>query len=284
MLLSGSLGAFAQEAPAVEAKTLSSAPVREKTDPEQGRDRLRVSKTGIARGTQDLRDIPQSVTVITEKLMDDRNLDTLKEALQYTAGISFLAVEGAEEDIRLRGFSLQATGDIFVDVLLDPAFCDRDTFNFGRIEAIRGSASMLFGRGSTGGTVNQVSKVPRLMDEYQVDITVGSHNFVRVTGDFNAPVGEAAALQGDLPLLVDGGIRCGTDVLKALDLGAHAVLIGRPYVFGLAHAGAHGVAHVLRLLRDELEIAMALTGCRTLAEVTREGLLHPATGNFTIDS
>ena len=71
---------------------------------------------------------------------------------------------------------------------------------------------------------------------------------------------------------------------KALDLGAHAVLIGRPYVFGLAHAGAHGVAHVLRLLRDELEIAMALTGCRTLAEVTRAGLMHPATENFTIDS
>jgi 4-hydroxymandelate oxidase len=60
-------------------------------------------------------------------------------------------------------------------------------------------------------------------------------------------------------------------------LGAHAVLIGRPAVFGLANAGAHGVAHVLRLLRDELEIAMALTGCRTLADVSREVLLHPAT-------
>ena len=107
---------------------------------------------------------------------------------------------------------------------------------------------------------------------------------LRVTGDFNAHVGEADALQGELPLLVNGGIRRGTDVLKALALGAHAVLIGRPAVFGLANAGAHGVAHVLRLLRDELEIAMALTGCRTLAEVTRAGLMHPATENFTIDS
>ena len=53
--------------------------------------------------------------------------------------------------------------------------------------------------------------------------------------------------------------------------GRSAVLIGRPYLFGLADAGAHGVAHVLRLLRDELEIAMALTGCRTLADVSREG-------------
>ena len=87
MLLSGSLGAFAQDAPAVEGKTLSTVTVREKAEPEEGRDSLRVTRTGVARGTQDLRDIPQSVTVITEKLMDDRNLDTLKQALQYTAGI-----------------------------------------------------------------------------------------------------------------------------------------------------------------------------------------------------
>ena len=78
----------------------------------------------------------------------------------------------------------------------------------------------------------------------------------------------ADAVQGTLPLLVDGGIRRGTDVLKALALGASAVLVGRPAIYGLAHAGAVGVAHVLRLLRDELEMAMALTGCRTLAQAT----------------
>ena len=72
---------------------------------------------------------------------------------------------------------------------------------------------------------------------------------------------------GEVPVLVDGGIRRGTDVLKAMALGASAVLIGRPYVYGLANAGAVGVAHVLRLLRDELEIAMALCGCATLAQL-----------------
>jgi 4-hydroxymandelate oxidase len=74
------------------------------------------------------------------------------------------------------------------------------------------------------------------------------------------------AVQGAVPVLVDGGIRRGTDVLKAIGRGAQAVLVGRPVLHGLANAGATGVAHVLRLLRDELEIAMALTGCRTLAE------------------
>lgn len=75
-----------------------------------------------------------------------------------------------------------------------------------------------------------------------------------------------AALGPDVPLLVDGGIRRGTDVLKAIALGADAVLLGRPYVHALAASGALGVAHALRLLRDELEIAMALSGCKTLAD------------------
>lgn len=76
------------------------------------------------------------------------------------------------------------------------------------------------------------------------------------------------AVAGAVPVLVDGGIRRGTDVLKAMALGASAVLVGRPVVWGLANAGAAGVAHVLRLLRDELEIAMALTGCATLADAS----------------
>ena len=77
----------------------------------------------------------------------------------------------------------------------------------------------------------------------------------------------AAAVAGRVPLLLDGGIRRGTDVLKALALGARAVLVGRPVLHGLAVAGAAGVAHVLSLLRTELEIAMAQTGCPTLADI-----------------
>ncbi|MFD0666194.1 alpha-hydroxy acid oxidase [Ramlibacter sp. MAHUQ-53] len=78
----------------------------------------------------------------------------------------------------------------------------------------------------------------------------------------------AEAAGGALPLLVDGGIRRGTDVLKALALGARAVLVGRPVAWGLANAGALGVAHVLRLLRDEFEVAMALCGCERTDQIT----------------
>lgn len=76
-----------------------------------------------------------------------------------------------------------------------------------------------------------------------------------------------ARVQGRAPILVDGGIRRGSDVLKALALGATAVMVGRPIVYGLAVNGALGVSHVLRLLRDEFEIAMALTGCKTLDDI-----------------
>ncbi|WP_332747222.1 TonB-dependent receptor [Hydrogenophaga sp.] len=192
MLLAGSLSAMAQTTP---SNTLPTVTVREQAEAPEGKDVLRATETGIGKGRQQLRDIPQSVTVVTEKLIDDRNLDTVKEALKNTAGISFLAAEGGEEDIRLRGFSLQATGDLFIDGVRDPAFYERDTFNLDRMEVLRGSASMLFGRGSTGGAVNQVSKVPRLITEHQVDLTLGSHAYRRVQGDFNIQTGESSALR-----------------------------------------------------------------------------------------
>ncbi|MGM9426645.1 TonB-dependent receptor [Hydrogenophaga sp. MI9] len=195
MLLAGSFGALAQTAPATDERQLPTVVVREKALAPEGKDALQATDTGIGKGKQQLRDIPQSVTVVTERLMDDRNLDTLKEALKNTAGITFQAAEGGEEDIRLRGFALQSTGDLFIDGMRDPAIYDRDTFNLDRMEVLRGSASMLFGRGSTGGAVNQVSKTPRLLDEHQVDLTVGTHNFVRATGDFNIKTGESSALR-----------------------------------------------------------------------------------------
>jgi 4-hydroxymandelate oxidase len=74
-----------------------------------------------------------------------------------------------------------------------------------------------------------------------------------------------ARVAGRVPVLLDSGIRDGRDVFKALSLGASAVLLGRPYIWGLASAGALGVAHVIRLLRDELEMSMALCGGKTLA-------------------
>ncbi|AUM12479.1 alpha-hydroxy acid oxidase [Ketobacter alkanivorans] len=83
-----------------------------------------------------------------------------------------------------------------------------------------------------------------------------------------------AALGKDVTVLADGGVRSGYDVFKLLALGADAVMVGRPLLYGLAVAGALGVAHILRMLRDELEVCMALTGCPTLQEIDRQCLWH----------
>jgi len=79
-----------------------------------------------------------------------------------------------------------------------------------------------------------------------------------------------AAIEGRCEVLLDSGIRRGTDVLKALALGANAVLVGRAYIWGLAVSGEAGVTQVLSMLRNELELAMALCGCRSVAEVSPE--------------
>ena len=84
-----------------------------------------------------------------------------------------------------------------------------------------------------------------------------------------------AAVGDRLTVLFDSGIRTGSDVMKALALGAQAVLLGRPYVYGLGLGGEDGVRHVLRSLLAELDLSMALSGCSSLADVSAE-LLRPA--------
>ncbi|MBV1775565.1 TonB-dependent receptor [Burkholderiaceae bacterium DAT-1] len=159
----------------------------------QGKDSYQATETRIGKGKQDIRDIPQALTVVTEKLIDDRNLDNVKEVLKNTAGITFQAAEGGEEDIKIHGISLQSTGDIFIDGMRDPAFYDRDTFFLDKVELLRGSGALMFGRGSSGGAVNQVTKHAQLADQNQVDVTVASHNGVRAVADLNQRVGESTA-------------------------------------------------------------------------------------------
>lgn len=163
---------------------------------DNAKDNLQTTTTNIGKGKQDIRDIPQSINVVTEKLINDAKLDTLRQALHYTAGITFAATEnGTDQDIRMRGFPVATTGDLLIDGMKDPSQYDRDSFNYDRIEVMRGSASMIFGRGSTGGVINQVTKKPQLMDLTQVLTTIGTGRSFRMTGDFNKRTGETSALR-----------------------------------------------------------------------------------------
>jgi 4-hydroxymandelate oxidase len=86
----------------------------------------------------------------------------------------------------------------------------------------------------------------------------------------------ADAVAGGAEVLMDGGVRRGTDVVKAIGLGARAVLIGRPVLWGLARGGEAGVASVLEIMRRELDLAMALAGCPSIADIRRELIQSPA--------
>ena len=97
----------------------------------------------------------------------------------------------------------------------------------------------------------------------------GARNLDTLPATIDALPGVVAAVAGRIPVLMDGGIRRGTDVVKALALGAKAVLIGRPYLWGLSVGGADGVQTVMMILRSELQAAMALCGHTSLATIDR---------------
>ena len=207
LMLAASVSSWAQSAAPAEPDT---RPVESSTSPAPGktlapvtvresRDRkAQTYQSGLVSAGKTptaAKDIPQSLIVVNDKLMHDQGKDTVKDALQNVPGITFEAGEGGRigDNIRLRGFSV--SGDIYLDGMRDIAQYNRDTFNLDRIEVLRGSASMLFGRGSTGGIVNQVSKLPRLITEHEVNTTVGTGGYVRVGGDFNIKTGDDAALR-----------------------------------------------------------------------------------------
>jgi len=197
MLLASSLSALAQTTPQTTEPSLSPVTVREQVQPEELRAKstLQVTETRIGKGQQALRDIPQSITVMTEQLLDDRNLDDFRDVLRTTAGVTFLTGETGEEDVRLRGFSLGQAGDIFRDGLREAQLITRDTFATDRVEVLKGSASMLFGKGSTGGVVNQVTKQPFLMQHREAEVSVASGNNSRLAVDLNQPLNDNSAIR-----------------------------------------------------------------------------------------
>jgi catecholate siderophore receptor len=184
--------AQAQESAQAEATALPAINVKTRHEENTGYQGV---KTTVGKTPQLLRDVPQAVTVVTEQLIQDRGADTLKEALRNVAGLTFNAGEGGRigDNVTLRGYSL--VGDLYLDGMRDIAQYNREVFNIEQVDVLRGSASMLFGRGSTGGVVNQVSKKPFLSNINEAAVTVGSQSYKRGTADLNRVVGENAAIR-----------------------------------------------------------------------------------------
>lgn len=133
---------------------------------------------------------PQSVTVVPQFVMQDQGLSTLRDTLRNVPGISLAAGEaGAQGDnLTIRGFT--ARNDIFLDGIRDFGSYYRDSFNFEQVEALEGPAGIQFGRGSTGGVVNQESKVPGAEKFANIQTQFGTDLTRRLTADLNSPVYE----------------------------------------------------------------------------------------------
>jgi catecholate siderophore receptor len=140
--------------------------------------------------TEPLRDTPQSVTVVPREIMNDQNTTTLRDVLRNVAGISIAAGEGGSQgdNLTLRGFT--ARNDIFLDGMRDYGSYYRDPFNYEAVDVLEGPESVMFGRGSTGGIINQESKTPGLSPFVEGTLTLGTDNTRRATADINEPLPE----------------------------------------------------------------------------------------------
>lgn len=146
--------------------------------------------------TQPLRDIPQTVTVVPQSVIQERNATSLRDVLRNVPGITMQAGEGGVptgDNMSIRGFN--ARTDLFVDGIRDFGGYTRDPFNMEQVEVTKGPASSNAGRGSTGGSINLASKTPHLDPSYSGETGVGTSDYFRSTADVNQPLGEHSALR-----------------------------------------------------------------------------------------
>ena len=127
-----------------------------------------------------LRDIPQTVNVITQELMRDKGVRSMEDAVKSVPGVSLTHGDGQRDQVFIRGFS--ALGDQFIDGVRDDAMYFRDMSNIEQIEVVKGPASVLYGRGSSGGMINRITKKPGI-DKSEASLQVGSWNQRR--GEFD---------------------------------------------------------------------------------------------------
>ena len=161
-------------------------------------DSVNVTATGLpdsvsmTKFMQPLLDTPQTVSVVPQFVLHDQGTTTLRDALRNVPGISMAAGEsGAQGDnLTIRGFT--ARNDIFLDGIRDFGSYYRDSFNFEQVEVLQGPAGVQFGRGSTGGVINQESKVPAVEKFVNVQTQFGTDATRRITADINQPLPDVA--------------------------------------------------------------------------------------------
>ena len=176
--------------------------------------------SSLSKYQQALTDIPQTVSVVSNQVLQQQGSTTLRDALRNVAGISLAAGEGGAQgdNLTIRGFT--ARNDLFIDGMRDFGSYYRDPFNTEEVEVLQGPSSVTFGRGSTGGIVNQASKTPNLNRFISADLQFGTDATRRAAIDLNVPLpklGSGAAFR--LNAMGDIGGVAGRDIAENRRLG-----------------------------------------------------------------
>lgn len=140
-----------------------------------------------------LLDVPQSITVITDDLIHDQSMQTMSDVVRYVPGVQMAQGEGHRDAPILRGNT--STADFFLNGVRDDVQYYRDLYNVERVEVLKGPSGMIFGRGGSGGLINRVTKQANWTDAGSLNLTLGSWDGRRVTGDFNHVVKESVAFR-----------------------------------------------------------------------------------------
>jgi len=173
------------------------------------------STATATRTDTDIRNIPQALTVISESQIEDQALRSIADVLTFVPGATPGTGEGNRDQITLRGNN--TTADFFVDGIRDDVQYFRDLYNLDRVEVLRGSNAMIFGRGGGGGVVNRVTKRSGLAEYREFLASGDSEGGVRLTGDIDQPLGSRAGLR------INGVYENGDSFRRHVDLERYAV-------------------------------------------------------------
>ncbi len=187
---------------------------------------FQVTRGSINRlGAANLMDVPQSVVVINRALMQSQGVTRLEDAVRNAPGVTIGSAEGGAigTNININGFS--ARTDIYLDGMRDRGQYYRDVFALEQVEVLMGPSSMLFGRGSTGGVINQVTKKPFLKQATELSAQATTNGLVRTTADVNTPFEETNAAR--VSAMFQVGKASTVDQTNVLDFGlAPSVKLG----------------------------------------------------------
>ena len=158
------------------------------------RETYKVERTKVATKTDTpLRNIPQSISVVTDEQIRDQDMQSMADVVRYVPGVQMAQGEGHRDAPILRGNT--STADFFVDGMRDDVQYLRDLYNVDRVEILKGPSGMIFGRSASGGLINRVTKQANWADGHELGLTYGSWQNRRMTGDFNQGVNENVAVR-----------------------------------------------------------------------------------------